>query len=103
MKSLGVGTLIILILATTALIDAETGVGKWLELRRGLERSEARVARLLAENSSLSSEIQVLEGDPAAIERVIREELDQALPGEVIIRFEPASDPLPGMVDNSNG
>jgi cell division protein FtsB len=80
---------IILILAVTALVDAETGVARWLELRDGLARSGDRVERLMVENESLRREIELLEQDPTAIERVIREELDQALPGEVVIRFRP--------------
>ena len=92
MKSLGVGTLVILILAATAVADAETGLRKWMELRGDLSRSESRVQQLRAQNEMLLGEIEILEQDPTAVERVIREELDQALPGEMVILFTPVSE-----------
>ncbi len=102
-KSLATGTLIIGILAVTALVDAETGVARWLELRNGLARSGDRVERLVVENEALRREIELLERDPSAIERVIREELDQALPGEVVIRFRPGPARSGAPQDNGNG
>ncbi len=88
MRSLGLGATIIVLLAVTALLDEDTGVNNWLELRAGLARSTERVDRLVGQNASLRDEIELLETDPTAIDRVIREELDQALPGERVIRFQ---------------
>ena len=88
MKSLGLGTTIIVLLAVTALLDQDTGVSNWLDLRAGLARSTERVDRLVEQNASLRREIELLETDPTAIDRVIREELDQALPGERVVRFQ---------------
>lgn len=59
---------------------------------------EAQLAReledLRAENLRLAAEIQGLRTDPRAIERIAREELGLARPGETVflIREEPASD-----------
>ena len=63
------------------------------ELRADLARSEARVARLADENERLRREITRLEQDPWARDRALREDLDLAAPGEVVVRFVSATDP----------
>jgi cell division protein FtsB len=80
---------VIAMLAVSALLDQDSGVAIWLELREDLASSTARVDLLVAQNDSLRSEIELLEADPTAIDRAIREELDLALPGEVVFRFRP--------------
>ncbi len=46
---------------------------------------------LSAQNEALRREVEQLESDPTAIDRAIREELDLALPGEVVVqRFRSA-------------
>ncbi len=87
MRTLGLGTCLITILAISALLDHESGVAVWLELREDLSGSAARVARLARENDEMRNEIQMLEAEPTALERAIREELDLALPGEIVVRF----------------
>jgi cell division protein FtsB len=68
-----------------------------LHLFEQRERSESlrgEIAELRRENSRLASEIAALRQDPRAVERIAREELGLARPGELvfIIREEP---PLP--------
>ncbi len=92
MKAVGLGTLIIVVLAMTAMLDHDSGVGIWLELRDDLAGVADRVDVLVAQNDSLAREIELLEADPTAIDRAIREEMDLALPGEVVFRFVPAID-----------
>jgi len=92
-RTLGLGTCLIAILAISALLDHESGVGIWLELREDLSGSAARVARLHRENDEMRNEIQILEADPGALDRAIREELDLALPGEIVVRFTSAESP----------
>ena len=87
MRTLGLGTCVIGIVAIMALLDPESGLGIWQELRADLAASKARVARLVRENDAMRREISILEGEPAALDRAIREELDLALPGEVVVRF----------------
>jgi cell division protein FtsB len=86
-RALGLGTAAIVILGVSALLDHESGFGIWLELGKDLARSEARVGELLRRNDAMRREIDMLEAEPAAIDRAIREELDLALPGEIIVRF----------------
>jgi cell division protein FtsB len=86
-RTLGLGVCVIAILAVSALLDHDSGVGIWLELRGDLSASEARVARLVDQTESMRREIEMLEAEPAALDRAIREELDVALPGEIVVRF----------------
>lgn len=86
-KALALGTGLIVILAASALLDGETGIEIWQELRESLVISSARVAVLERQNDALRREIETLEMDPAALDRAIREELDLALPGEAIVYF----------------
>ena len=87
MRTLGLGTCVIALMAISALLNHESGVGIWLEMREDLSGSAARVAQLRRENDEMRQEIRMLEADPAAIDRAIREELDVALPGEIVVRF----------------
>jgi len=86
-KALGLGIGLIALVATSALLDEETGVGIWLELRESLVVSDARIALLERENEVLRREIEMFEAESSALDRAIREELDLALPGEVIVYF----------------
>jgi cell division protein FtsB len=60
----------------------------YLALRRQqseVERLEAEIQRLEDENRRLIEEIETLKTDPRAVERVAREELKMARPGEKVI------------------
>lgn len=93
LRSLLLGTLLIALLVGSALVDEGSGVAIWRELRADLGRSEGRVARLVEENERLRREIARLERDPSARDRALREDLDLAAPGEVVVRFVSATDP----------
>lgn len=86
------------ILAFIALVVGSLfGDGGMLHLFEQRERSESlrgEIAQLRRENSRLAAEIAALRQDPRAVERIAREELGLASPGELvfIIREEP---PLP--------
>lgn len=99
-RAVGLGTLLIVGLSMTAMLDQDSGVGIWLALRGDLAGAEDRVAVLVAQNDSLAREIELLEADPTAIDRAIREEMDLALPGEVVFRFVPAVDPAMALPAN---
>lgn len=87
MKALCLGILLIALLAVTALLDQNSGLGIWWELRGDLADSSDRVSNLIFENEALRREIEVLEAEPEALDRAIREELGLALPGEIVVRF----------------
>jgi len=86
-KALGLGTGLIILAAASALLNDETGIAKWRDLRASLVVSSSRVAILEVQNEALRREIETLEKEPAALDRAIREELDLVLPGESIVYF----------------
>ena len=98
MKVLSLVTLAIAVAAVFAMLDQDSGIAIWRELRGDLETSNERVEQLVRENAALRGEIAILESEPAALDRAIREELDLVLPGEVVVRFAPIAptDPMPG-------
>lgn len=54
-----------------------------------LEQLQQEIERLEQENRQLAHEIEALKSDPEAIERVAREQLQMARPGEKIITLPP--------------
>jgi cell division protein FtsB len=89
-KALKAHWLVLAILAAglgLSLADRESGLLKWHEKRQELEISRARIAFLNQRVETLETEISALEGDPFALERAIREELQLAKPGEIVVRF----------------
>jgi cell division protein FtsB len=58
-----------------------------------IERVRKDIDRLNSENLKLSNDVKSLKTDPRAIERIAREELQRAKPGEVIIRIPPSQQP----------
>ncbi len=87
MKTLGLGAALIGLVAVSALLDGESGVAIWRQLRGSLATATERVGALERENEALRREIEALEADPSARGRAIREELDLALPGEIVVYF----------------
>ncbi|MBI2956615.1 MAG: cell division protein FtsL [Acidobacteria bacterium] len=61
--------------------------------REELKRLEQEIDRLEEENRRLAEEVQTLKSDPRAIERVAREQLKMARPGEKIITLPPEEPP----------
>ena len=57
-----------------------------------IQKVNAELNRLNKENEALQQDVKDLKSDPKTIERIAREELGQARPGEVIIRL-PAPPP----------
>jgi cell division protein FtsB len=77
-----------------AVADGDAGIPTWLRLRGDVERAEKRVQTLVSSTAALRGEIEALRQDPFALERAIREDLELARPGEIIIRFD-----RPGRID----
>ncbi len=63
--------------------------------RDALENSEEQIARLEAEIVRLKTAVGRLERDPFAIERAIREDLEWARAGEIVVRLPDALDSNP--------
>jgi cell division protein FtsB len=60
---------------------------------RQIEQLRLEIDRLDRENHQLTNEIRALQTDPSAIEKVAREDMGLARPGELIFRLP--DDPLP--------
>jgi cell division protein FtsL len=59
-----------------------------------IDKVRKEIDRLNAENIQLGQQVKALKTDPHLIEKIAREELQQARPGEIIIRIPP-SQPAP--------
>ena len=86
MKRLWVIPAILAMALIYALIDGDSGVRTWLELRSDVVAAQVRIEDLRSEIDATERELDLLETDPFAMERAIREELDLARPGEVVIK-----------------
>lgn len=66
------------------------GTHGFLAMRRtkqDIERVQGEIVRLNKENAELSGQVKALKSDPHLIERIARDELGLAKPGEVIIKI----------------
>lgn len=72
--------------ALAALSDRESGVGAWRRLQGELDATRLRVERLEQEIAALRAESAALASDELAIERAIRNDLELARPGEVVVQ-----------------
>ena len=88
MRSSLLATAFIAAVVALAIADGDSGVSTWLRLRQEISISGGRIEALQRETTRLQSEIEALEQDPFALEQAIREELELARPGEVVVRFE---------------
>ena len=70
-----------------ALADGQAGLRAWWTLRSDVASAHERVAALGREIRELRGEEKALGEDPIAIERAIREDLELARPGEVVVRI----------------
>jgi cell division protein FtsB len=73
-----------------AVADSDSGIPMWFRLREDAAQAALRVAALTRETEALGEQIAALRTEPFALERAIREDLELALPGEVIVRFHRA-------------
>ena len=60
-----------------------------------IKRVKKDIDRLNSENVELGEQVKALKSDPRLIEKIAREELQHAKPGEVIIRIPQAQPPSP--------
>ena len=55
-----------------------------------IEKVKKEIDRLNSENIELGQQVKALKTDPRLIEKIAREELQHAKPGEIIIRIPPS-------------
>jgi cell division protein FtsB len=76
-----------------ALLDQQSGIRAWLRLRAELASASERIATLKDENAALRSRVESLRDDPVALEAAIREELELAKPGEIVVKLPRETSP----------
>ncbi len=74
------------------------GVLAMLRTQKEIKQIREQIGKIDAENKSLSNEVNALKTDPKAIERIAREDMGLARPGELIYKL-PDSGP-PGQPQN---
>jgi cell division protein FtsB len=74
-------------LIVLALLAPDSGIPKVQEVLRIKRQLERDIKHLEAENEKLDQEIQAMHTDPFWQEKIAREELNMALPGEIIYKF----------------
>ena len=96
------GAILALALVCVALIVHEIfGMHGYLALRRERKDSDAlqqQIQNLQQENQRLETQIKALKSDPKAIEKMAREQMGLARPGEIIFTLpdkHPQGDPPP--------
>jgi cell division protein FtsB len=60
-----------------------------------IDRVRKDLDRLNKENLELGDQVRALKTDPRLIEKIAREDLQRAKPGEIIIRIPPSPQPAP--------
>ena len=60
-----------------------------------IDRVRKDLDRLNKENLELGDQVRALKTDPRLIEKIAREDLQRAKPGEIIIRIPPSQQPAP--------
>lgn len=78
------------------------GAHGFLAMRRTqkeMEQVRANIERLDHDNSALADQVSALKTDPKTIERIAREEIGLARPGEKIFRLPPPLENSPGAAD----
>ncbi len=93
MRTTWLAPLLLAAVAVIAVADGKSGIPMWFRLRSEVDQAEARVAVLAGETEALRAQIEALSSEPFALERAIREDLELALPGEIVVRFDrPSAD-----------
>ncbi len=59
-------------------------------MRKEILRLEAKIQKEEETSKQMKAELNALYNDPKAVERLAREKLGYAKPGETVMRFEPA-------------
>lgn len=89
---------ILALVVVVLLVHDIFGTHGFMSMRRTqseIERVKKDLDRLNSENSRLSDEVKALRSDPKLIEKIAREDLKRARPGEIIIRIPPPPPPAP--------
>ncbi len=83
-KAATLASILALIALVVGSLFGDRGMLHLVEQRERAQALEREIAGLRAENARLAGEIRALRSDPRAVERVAREQLGLARPGETV-------------------
>lgn len=89
---------VVLLIAGVVTVAAVTGDRGYLDVRRQrarMQELQAEVSALNMENVALLEQVRALRKDPYTVEKIAREKLGYARPGEIIFRFPPDQPAVP--------
>jgi cell division protein FtsB len=94
--------ILLLALAALVLYDVfgEHGLLAMLQTRRQIQDLQQQIQRLNEDNRRLAEQVNSLKSDPQEIERIAREQMGMARPGEMIFRLPPRTDSSPESAGN---
>jgi cell division protein FtsB len=87
-RALPLGILALAVTAVPILVFSPSGLERLTNLRRERAEAEMEVARLNQEIRQLRAEVQRIKQDPAAVERVARDELGLVRQTEIVFQFK---------------
>lgn len=78
---------LLLAIVVFKLLSPQSGLPKVREVLQIKHQLAAEVTHLQAENDRIADDIAAMETDPFRQEKIAREDLNMALPGEIIYKF----------------
>jgi cell division protein FtsB len=94
-KAATLASVLVLIALVVGSLFGDRGILHLMDQRRQAAELERQVEALRAENDHLAAEITALRTDPRSIERLAREELGLARPGETVFVLRPEAQGRP--------
>jgi cell division protein FtsB len=87
-RVLPIAILVLAIVAVPVMILSPTGLRRLDELRRDKVQSQQEISRLSEQIRQLRAQVEHIKGDPAAVERVARDELGLVRRTELVFQFK---------------
>ena len=87
-RALPLVILVVALVAVPVMILSPTGLGRLSSLRQERGRAEEEISRLSQQITDLRAQVKRIKDDPAAVERVARDELGLVRRTEVVFQFK---------------
>lgn len=94
-KAVTLSSILAIIALVVGSLFGDRGILQLVEVRDQAGELQSEIEALEAENSGLVDEILALRSDPRPIERLARERLGMAAPGETVFILRPPESPRP--------
>lgn len=87
-RALPLAILVVALVAVPVMILSPTGLGRLGSLRQERGRADEEISRLSQQITELRAQVKRIKDDPAAVERVARDELGLVRRTEVVFQFK---------------